>query len=331
MTLIHSKSSIVREGEAFTSNSFKQWMKAIGSRWAWDGDEGSIVTPPAADPTPKTPTSDQTKAPADQTQKTSETPWYDSLSEEEVAKDARAGLSKFKTPGALAKSYLELEKMRGQGLTLPGEGAKPEEWDAFFNKLGRPEKVDGYQLERPNLGGEGIYPADLEKSFLTKAHEAGLSNKQAQALLGWWGETEKATLQKLSDMTKANVDSLKKDWGTDYEDNIKAARATARQFLEGENQDLVTLLKTTGMDRHPAVIRFFHSLSKQLGEGQIVADDGGQKTDAIEQAKKDYAKSRAEYAGLTKEQKTIRSGEFADEWARLNGIIYGEAPKITEK
>ena len=49
-----------------------------------------------------------------------------------------SSLAKFKDINTLAKSYLELEKSQTKSVSIPTEEAAEEEWDDFYNRLGRP-------------------------------------------------------------------------------------------------------------------------------------------------------------------------------------------------
>ena len=284
------------------------------------------VTSAPASTTPKTGTSAPSAGSTPPSPEKTEPAWYDDIDEAEVPKESRTGLSKFKSKGALAKSYLELEKSRGNALTVPGENATEEERNAFFEKLGRPGKVEDYKLERPKLVGAEVYPEELEGSFLQEAHKAGLSRTQAQQLLNWWGNTEQAMLSKMAEQTKVDAGLLQKEWGNDFDKNLEAAKGAANLFVDGEHKDLVELLRSTGMNRHPAVVRFFYGLSKQLGEGQIMnAGKETENTTDIQAAKEELEKSRREWDMLTPAQQRGRGAEFSAKWEGLYKRIHGEA------
>lgn len=85
----------------------------------------------------------------------------------------------------LVDGYLSTQEKLNQLSTrtiAPDKDAKPEEWAAFYNKLGRPEKPDGYKFTRdgefkdlPTLPGLDEYTAAV-------FHEAGLTPAQADAI-----------------------------------------------------------------------------------------------------------------------------------------------------
>lgn len=77
----------------------------------------------------------------------------------------------------------ELGDLKSKALIPPGPEAKPEELDAFYGKLGRPEKADGYEFKLPE-GLPETFPYDGEsaKAYKAWAHAAGLTPRQAQGL-----------------------------------------------------------------------------------------------------------------------------------------------------
>lgn len=123
---------------------------------------------------------------------------------------------------SLAKSARESEKLLGSMVKLPGKDATPEERAALFNKLGRPEKADGYQFTVPKELPEGLpYDGDRAKVFASKAHELGLTQEQSAGLHDWFmadsvnafkgmGEANTAAMQQKGVDETAK---LVKEWG----------------------------------------------------------------------------------------------------------------------
>ena len=123
---------------------------------------------------------------------------------------------------SLAKSARESEKLLGGMVKLPGKDATPEEREAFLNKLGRPEKVEGYQFTPPKDLPEGLpYDGDRAKAFAGVAHKLGITQEQAAGLHDWFmadsvnafagvGEAQKAAMQQKA---TAATEMLVKEWG----------------------------------------------------------------------------------------------------------------------
>ena len=83
-------------------------------------------------------------------------------------------LQSFDSVDKLAKSYVHARKMIGadpnQMLQLPKEGDE-EGWNQVYNRLGRPEKADGYDFDL----GDGEQSPDVA-DFKNVAHQLGLTN-----------------------------------------------------------------------------------------------------------------------------------------------------------
>jgi len=273
----------------------------------------SIITP-SATPDPKgTPTPDpKAIAPAE---------W---LKTNGIDEADHAGLSKFADVKSLAKSYRELEKSRGNATAVPGADAKPEEWDAFYAKAGRPEAPDKYELKKPEFKGlDYSLPEPVEKGFRDVAHKAGLNPRQAQALMDWWGTEQTKYMQDLVKVADGERETLTKEWGDKYDTNFKGAVAGFKALVGSEHQGLRDLLKTTGMDTHPAVIKFFKSLNDQFNEGKVeTGEDAGVTGDEKAAIEKQIEDKRAEFNKLSRVERELQGERFGNEMQALYKKLY---------
>ena len=241
--------------------------------------------------------------------------------------DSYPSLSKFKDPVDLAKSYGEMEKMSGARLAVPKDDAKPEEWDTFYTKVGRPAKADDYRVEAPKFEGmEFKISEEQQKGYLTAAHAAGLTGKQAQALMNWWGDTTTKSMQGLVSETKTQDDALHKDWGDKYDDNLKLAQAGFKMFVGDGHKDLAGLLKQTGMDSHPAIIKFFKGLNDRLNEGKVVeaGSEGNVTEDEKTSIQGEIDKTRGEFEKLSRTERETQGAKYGTKLAALYAKLYPE-------
>jgi len=82
--------------------------------------------------------------------------------------------------GALAKSYVHAQSMIGADkIVMPGKTSSPEDWDEFYNRIGRPQSSEEYNLPEPQE-----FEADPEMTswYRQTAHEIGLTENQAAKL-----------------------------------------------------------------------------------------------------------------------------------------------------
>lgn len=132
-------------------------------------------------------------------------------------------------------------------LKLPGKDADATAWDAVYAKLGRPDKPDGYSL--PDAMKNDPVAAD----FRTAAHAAGLSTKQAEALLTWYtGATDKVG-QTMAEQTTAHqakrLEALQREVGPGKWDAfLEESRRAARVLVPEKYTDTATGTEMTRAD-----------------------------------------------------------------------------------
>src|SRR5690606_30145235 len=174
--------------------------------------------------------------------------WLAGLQDEGTRKHVEA--KGYKTPEDLAKAYVNLESKLGQALVPPGETAGQDEWNAFYEKLGRPEKPEGYQFKVPEaVPAEMPYDAESAEKFKAWAHKAGLTPSQAQVihdefLSDMAGRMSSAQEQHVQAIEAAHR-SIVKEWGDPesdtYQRNLELADRAARKL------GLVDALKRRGV------------------------------------------------------------------------------------
>lgn len=189
---------------------------------------------------------------------------------------------KFTSLSALAKSYRHLESLIGKkGLTPPDEHASPEQVDAFYNRLGRPEKAEAYAFEKPKDWPEDA-PWDAERlgAFKTAAHKAGLSQKQFGALVDWANQYEGGQLAQWHAQAERSqnesMEILRADpeiGGAQLGKSMALARSVAERFGGGE------LVNDPRFGDNPAIIRLLARVGLSMSEdsfaGNEVARMGG--------------------------------------------------------
>lgn len=179
----------------------------------------------------------------------------------------------WKGPADTVMSYRNLEKLVGvpaeQILKLPSDDL-PTSWDPIFNKLGRPEKPDGYKLPVP----DGVDPG-FAKTASEAFHKAGVSQKQAEALTTWWNEQAAGATKAQADATAARdteqLAMLKAEWGVNLQANSAIVDKAATAF--GMTSDQLDGLKAA-MGPGEAM-KFLHNIGSKLAtEDSFIGADG---------------------------------------------------------
>jgi hypothetical protein len=239
------------------------------------GQEDGILTGQAAAETNGTP---EPSAPESAPQKPS---WMAQL-EKDLQNDET--LTRFKSISELGKAYREAEGKLGSAVVVPKEGASAEEWDAFYRKVGRPEKPDDYTLDKPQLPEGVSYSPEFEAEFRAQAHKAGLTADQAKALYGWYNTTVLSQYQTLKQAQAAAYATtkaeLKSEWGAEAEANFAHMRRAMTTFGSPE---LVKMLNSTGLANNKDLVKAFARIGRAIADDTIVdGSEGGVQKSAAE-------------------------------------------------
>ncbi len=139
-----------------------------------------------------------------------------------------------------------------------------------------PENADGYDITVP----EGHTIDDgLMTAFKGWMHEAGMTNEKAQGLSNQFNEFigEMANANEVEEGNKetALVDGLKKEWGSNFDNNAKVANdGLQRVFSEAKisQEDQDSFAQKFGND--PTAIKIFHAIGSKIGESAFFPNDG---------------------------------------------------------
>ena len=219
----------------------------------------------------QTPAAD-TSAPVDNDSVDINTVEFESTTLPETYKESAVG--KYKTVGEVIKGYNEAQKLIGaKGVIVPGDNAKPEDIDKFYNTLGRPEKADGYKLDQIDNVHEKIRGnTDIEKNFRAMAHKLGLTQKQASAMYkDYVGGVSQGLTKKdeesLAARQKAEAD-LRQEWGGEYDNNMNRVKSVIDKYGgEGARDGFGEL------GNNPVVLKTLSKIAKYFGEDSFVKGD----------------------------------------------------------
>tara|TARA_R100000426_G_scaffold79322_1_gene56978 strand:- start:20 stop:856 length:837 start_codon:yes stop_codon:yes gene_type:complete len=177
-------------------------------------------------------------------------------------------LQNYKDVASLAKTVVHQQQMIGNRIPLP----KTEEEKAeLYGKLGRPDAPEKYEV---NVGQdyEQYFNESALNEFKNVAHKIGLNNDQVSALIDFQKSQVDYELQNqpgmLESQRKETEQSLKQEWGFDYDKNVRAAQRALDVYGD---EDLKQLMNTE-VGNNPAIIKLFHRL------GQEVTEDMAQNT-----------------------------------------------------
>ena len=178
----------------------------------------------------------------------------------------------FQDTKAVLESYRNLEKLRGvpqeRLLKLP-ESPEAEGWNDVFMKLGKPATSEGYGLEVAE-GGDPAFTNWAKDNFL----ELNLTKEQGTGLIekfkAFTADVEAREQEAYTLEVQEQTQTLKREWGGAYEQNIARAQSAYRQFGLNDKA-LSSLEKAVGFD---GVMKFMLDLGSRVGEHGYVGSTG---------------------------------------------------------
>jgi hypothetical protein len=187
-----------------------------------------------------------------------------------------AQLKGFKDPASVIDSYRNLEKHMGAPkerlMVLPEKADDVEAWKQIHNRLGRPEKPEGYQFKLADEAGGEKLSSFLRNQF----HELGITTKQAESLMTKYGEffTSEVTETNTAMQTELlnQQTALKTQWGSAHDQNINIAKKAAMAF----GLDAPTIDKMEAALGYDGVMKHLYAIGSKIGEDKFVAGGNGQ-------------------------------------------------------
>jgi hypothetical protein len=193
--------------------------------------------------------------------------------------------AEFKTQEDLIKAFKTQKASMAALSKIPTEESSQEDWDKFYEALGRPKTAEEYKLDKELP--EGLtFNEDMFNGFTGEAHKLGLSQKQVEGIYSFYNNKTLEITKTIDDQVKAvyqksvddAVGALKKEWGTDYEDNLKAAVAIGNKFLSPETKKYLNASK---LGNNPLLIKDFYKLSQQVSGAQMKGGDAPKITSTV--------------------------------------------------
>jgi len=174
--------------------------------------------------------------------------------------------------GSLAKSYVNAQSMIGADKVVkPGKFATSDDWNSFYDKVGRPAKAEDYQLENKLPEGQAEN-ADMVNWFKNTAHKVGLLPHQAQAMLNEYNEFNGNQVSQTANVTEDQIAAvevdLKKEYGQAFDDRMAVGKGVLENFSSIPVNEFEDLRLENGMKLgdHPAIIKTMVNIGQYMKE-----------------------------------------------------------------
>lgn len=191
--------------------------------------------------------------------------WYNRFEE---LQPFAATLSKFRRPEALAKSYANLERLRG----YPDSPESPR-MEAFRRAVGLPESAQDYSLTRPQDTPDEIWDDALAASLAKVAHRYGVPAPAMAALCEHYAQegrlaVQAARLAEQEAVQQAEA-NLRADWGRRYEDNMQTVGATLHTLGSRAGVNVAALAEHPALRANADFARLMLAASDLLEEAPM--------------------------------------------------------------
>ena len=191
-----------------------------------------------------------------------------------------ATLSKFQRPEALAKSYANLEKLRGYPDT-----ADAARMAAFRASVGLPPKAEEFTLERPQNTPDELWDENLVNQLSGVAYEYGVPPKAMAALAERYTAENRRFLERCQQENAeavARADAtLQQDWGSAYEHNMQTIERFLHTMGERAGVNVQQLAENPALRANPDFARLMLEAAGLMDEAPLHT---GQQTDQKKEA-----------------------------------------------
>lgn len=214
--------------------------------------------------------------------------------------------ARYTSQADLAKAHVSLVQSMDKRIPIPAPDAKPEEWDQVYNKLGRPEKADGYKFEFKETDPWDDGQRDHIKGLAPLFHRARATQAQVDEFVRQQAELDKVAIDaaraKTNTLSQQRMRQLQTEWaGEDFKRNQNLVATTVRNYAGGDSDEIATLRLDDGTFAvdHPALARMFAKIGAERAEDDRdpTAFNGGLRANAKDEIER--LESEAKSKGLS--------------------------------
>lgn len=183
-----------------------------------------------------------------------------------------ASLKDFPDVNALAKSFIDTQKMVGNSIRIPAEDATDEEKHDFYSRLGRPEDPEGYKLSERDAPEGFETDEEMLKSFKQVSHSLGLTPQQVEGIDKWHANyvshVSESIIEQRAEEAQKTMVSLRQEFGALTDKKLQVAKGALAKF---GGESVQNFLNETGLGNNADMIKMFAKIGEAIGEDQIIS------------------------------------------------------------
>jgi hypothetical protein len=198
----------------------------------------------------------------------------------------------------LVTQFTNAQSLIGQDrLPMPKDDWTEEQWAAHYDRLGRPESPDKYELPESFEPLKDILDKDFLNETLADMHKQGFTPKQAQLALdryAQWFSKASADSEAVKEAAFNEAEaSLKKEFGDKYDMNVQMGENLLNEFFDA---DTVKWLGESGLGNNPGFIKGMFKIAETFGDDSAVGESLTRNLSPVNAAKQSIAELKADDA-----------------------------------
>ena len=196
---------------------------------------------------------------------------------EDLADDA--SLKTIKSVWDMGKSYVHVRKQVPLDKTaLPNDKWGEGDWNEWHKAGGRPETSADYGITRHEEIPEESMTKEMIDGYQDLFHRIGLSKKQADAISEYNTDRMLAQMKTMAqtqeDSTNETIDSLRKEWGLAYDQNVHRGNVAIEKDKDIGKDPAYKARLLEKVNKDPDLIRFASNMGFKFVEHKIIEDPG---------------------------------------------------------
>lgn len=170
-------------------------------------------------------------------------------------------------------SYINIHKQQ-RNTTVPNDDTTPEQRNAFYTRIGKPNKPNNYQFSSINGLPNNTIPDNQITEFKKLAHKNKLTQNQITNLYNKYTNWTKNNITTISHTKKTQSNewskSIHKKHNKTFNQNLKITTNTKNNLKIDKLQNILNNTKTKN---HPTIFNLFLKLKKIIKQNQLITNN----------------------------------------------------------